>query len=348
MSTNSSSQFAYSNYHLVNLKDCVPDFYVECITALWIWRTIPFVLVLIGTCGNILNIIILSRLRKYSTSVFLIMLAVAELLSLWVTVVPVTIYALTSIFIDDLVELMCRLREWITYTSGAFSLWVLVLLNIERIVRIKTPIFARNKLTPRNTFIIGCVTLIVIATLNAHIIFGLTLEANSDPVTSESKRCSFISENYKRFSERIWSVIIFVVYALLPAGVILIGNINIASALILRRKRMNVVHPHNVHRESKNGSRKSTTLLLFIICSFFFVTTIPFCVYLIVKGNTNDFKGRSLARWQLAHCITSALIFSNFSFNFFFYFVSGTLFKQEWNRLVMKTKQKFKNITRSF
>lgn len=340
---NTSLQHSYNE--LLDIKDCVPDFYVECLIALWMWRTVPPVLVFIGTCGNILNIIILSnsRLRKYSTSIFLISLAIVELLFLWVSAVPVTIHALTSIQVQNLGEVSCRLRMWIGQTCGAMSVWLLVLLNIERILLVKAPIFSRTKVTPTNALITTCITLAVIATLNTHFIFGMTIKEHSSNSTHE-KMCYFRSEEYKHFIDKTWSVYLFVLFTLLPFCIIFIGNINIAKVLITRRKRLAAIHPTNEQVLSNNEKRKSSTLLLFILCTFFLITIAPYCIYLILKGNVQKFEGRSLARWQLANSVVSALITSNAAFNFFFYFVSGTLFKQEWKRLATKAKEKFKTL----
>jgi hypothetical protein len=50
----------------------------------------------------------------------------------------------------------------------------------------------------------------------------------------------------------------------------------------------------------------------------------------------------SFARWQLFTVIVNLLLWSNFSFNFFFYFMSGTLFKREWKRIMEKVAGLFK------
>ena len=49
--------------------------------ALWVWKIVPVTLLTIGTVGNILNIIVLSRkqMRKYSTTIYLLFLAVSDM-----------------------------------------------------------------------------------------------------------------------------------------------------------------------------------------------------------------------------------------------------------------------------
>lgn len=328
------------NFYYVG--DCRPGYHTECKIAYWLWRTIPFVLLVIGTLGNILNMIILSRkqLRKYSTTTFLLILAFTELTVLWTSLLPDTVLSITGERLVDKSAVICRLRWWLGLTSGSFSTWILVLLTGERTLLTKAPIYWKSKLTPRNAFIVSLIAFFVIAALNSHLIFGLRLYngnfTQNVTVPQMPFKCYFRSEEYGKFFFQYWNVIVLVLYNLLPASIIIAGNINIAVVLIYRRNRVNPsVNPDN------NNRRKSSAKMLFVLSVFYVITTTPWCVYYSLRGEISDYSEASFAKWQLATVVVSILVWSNFTFNFFLYFVSGTLFKNEWKRLVNIAKNVF-------
>ena len=77
--------------------------------ALWIWKIVPVTLLTIGTVGNILNIIVLSRrqMRKYSTTIYLLFLAVSDMFMLWGSIsrqILITVWHVEVIEISVLFE----------------------------------------------------------------------------------------------------------------------------------------------------------------------------------------------------------------------------------------------------
>lgn len=325
------------NFYYVG--DLGPGYHIECKIAYWLWRTIPLVLLVIGTLGNILNMIILSRkqLRKYSTTTFLLILASTELTVLWTSLLPDTVLSITGERLVDKSAVICRLRWWLGLTSGSCSTWILVLLTAERTLLTRAPVFWKSKVTPRNALIASLIVLFVIATLNSHLIFGLRLYNTSDNgnitknVTEPQIpfKCYFSSEEYGKFYFQYWYKIVLALYNLIPASIIIIGNLNIAFMLIYRRNKVNPSSNPN-----SNNRRKSSAKMLFVLSVFYVITTTPWCVYNSLRGKITDYSEESFSKWQLATVVVSIFVWSNFTFNFFLYFVSGTLFKNEWKRLV--------------
>jgi hypothetical protein len=70
-----------------------------------------------------MNIIIFirSQLQKYSTTVFLLILAVTDLVLLWISLVPDTTYGITGRRIEDEFLVICELRYWLLFTSGSYD-----------------------------------------------------------------------------------------------------------------------------------------------------------------------------------------------------------------------------------
>ena len=334
------------NYYYVG--NCEPNFFTECKIAYWLWRIFPGILLVIGTCGNLMNIVILTRkqLRKYSTTVFLLILAVTELVLLWTSLVPDTALSITGHRIEDSYSAVCKVRYWILLTAGSYSTWLLVFLTLERTLLTKVPVLSRRKVNPRSCLTVSITALILIALANSHMIYGTKFydNLNSANLTTNSSydadylqfRCYFVSDEYELFVRNYWNVFVLSMYNVVPALIIIAGNVNIVAVLFLRKNGITTrVHP--VTNPAEVSRRKASTKLLFTLSVFYFITTTPWCVYIVLRRRVTslaEIGDQGFARWQLGTVTVNILLWSNFSFNFFFYFMSGTLFKREWKRLV--------------
>ena len=81
----------------------------------------------------------------------------------------------------------------------------------------------------------------------------------------------------------------------------------------------------------------------FLICSFYLITSVPFTIFSLIKtvhfSNVTDEK--LYAKLQLTRAILQMMLYCNFTFNFWMYFASGSLFKEEWNQIVTSIQRKF-------
>ena len=412
-------------YHV----NCTDTDFIECHVAFWIWHTVPLILFCIGIFGNILNCIVLSRprLRRNSSAVYLLFLAGSDIVFLLFGLLPDIIHAITGYIFQDNSAFFCKLRYWFIYTFGAFSVWLLVLLTVERFLLTKVPIKTKTKLTPWTSFVISLTTLLILLLANIHNITGFKLYSSKHEIIKELGsevffQCTYSSKGYKEFHDGILSIIILVVFNILPVIIIVVGNINIALVILYRKRKHNIVHPstqafelqnmdgrqehvrpqavrgtsvctisrghneqdindvtthashieqvtplnmnesqftvqlensrHNSQAGTNHGNtiRKSKynspTRMLFTLTIFFIITTTPYCVFVVFKSQLHVLSDREVAVWQLIY--VSVLVFGwcNYAFNFFLYFVSGTLFKREWTRLILIGKAKFRQLFR--
>lgn len=358
--------------------DCTLSNTFQCNSVYFAWRVIPFILITIGIFGNILNFIVLSRprIRSFSTTTYLLFLAGSDIVFQVTVVLNDTLYSITGKQIADFSEAYCKVHKWLRFTCGAFSIWLLVLMTIERMIVVKAPLFARSKLSPKSSKIIALVTLTLISLCNAHLIPGSSyILVGND---SSHGKCT-----YSRFIRGIWNIIVLTFYTVIPAILIFIGNANIAFVLLLNRRNVSRVQPttgtNNIRAQDgvriqtistvnrdrhndvtmeephvdnvtinpinsrnirRNSKKRSSTRLLFTISVFFLLTTVPYCIYAIVIGQLQELDDDGIASWRALTFFIHILAWSNFSFNFFLYFVSGTLFKQEWKILIENVKRR--------
>lgn len=120
----------------------------------------------------------------------------------------------------------------------------------------------------------------------------------------------------------------------LPMITIIVSNAGIVVAIFAQKRKLRKVHalsePANTFREKK---MKPLAKILFLISVFFICTTLPYTVFMAVKVNIDGSTPLARARRNLVESILLFILYTNFTVNFFFYFMAGTLFKTEWKRL---------------
>ncbi|XP_052813941.1 C-C chemokine receptor 1-like protein 1 [Mya arenaria] len=329
------------------MESCDPHQFTECLIHYWLWLIVPGIQIAVGTSGNILNIIVLSRpnIRRLSTSVYLLSLAGADIVFLWVATVAKIKQHVTGIIVEDQSQFNCNVRYWIVHASAGYSIWLIVFMTAERLFLTKWPIIARERLTSKNAVIASCTLLAACLLFSSHYLFGKHLETryrygNNSDVIDVYYRCTPINDAFNRFYRNTWNLLILVVLNVIPVIIIIVGNINIVATIVIQIKQRRKVNP--VSKLSVYGSRKkSTAKMLFVVSGFFMVTTLPFTIFSVLKQKIQIESPRGKARMDLYETIFVLLLYCNFTFNFFLYFVSGTMFKQEWKRLTKKIYDTF-------
>ncbi|KAH3747053.1 hypothetical protein DPMN_181474 [Dreissena polymorpha] len=315
------------------MYDCRPFHFRDCYIDYWLWATVPGILLLVGMVGNTLNIIILSRkrIRKFSTSVYLMFLAVSDLLFMLSSCLPETVNETTGKRLENTSYFMCKTNHWIVHTSAGFSVWLLVLLTIERVLLTKWPYVAKARLSSRNALKASLVMAVMCALFPAHYFFGFELRLDINNFNQTRYNCQPLPGEYYLFDQYPWKVMVLVVLNIIPMCIITAGNLTILATIVKQKRQLHRVAPNTAIGASVAQRRqKSSTRMLFILSSFFMVTTMPFTLFRVYKEVYPAIGAREYARQRLTETITALLLYCNFTFNFFMYFVSGTLFKQEW------------------
>ena len=329
-----------------------PHHYPECYINYWLWAIVPVLLVIIGTSGNILNIIILTRkqIKKYSTSVYLRFLAGTDIVFLWTGPFTEFIMETTGIRTEEASDFNCKTQRWIIYSTGGYSVWLLVALTLERLFMTRSPILARTKTSTKQATITSVVLLVLCLIFSSHYLFGrhLVLRKYYDNETKlfrEEYRCENSSPEFSLFYKDLWNLLILVVLNVILVLIIIIGNIHIIISLIIQKRQLfRRVNPTLQNASIPMSRRKSSTKMLFVITGFFMVTTLPFTMIEVFHSYDGNTDPRYKARIEALKSVLALLLYSNFTFNFFLYFVSGTMFKQEWKKLLISCNNWFGNL----
>ena len=206
----------------------------------WIWKIMPIVLLVLGTVGNVITITVLLRvkLRRISSTVYLIALAINDLVVLYFGLLRQWIWK--NHLFDLRPYLGCGFHTWIVYTSVAYSSWILVALTTERLVAVKFPVYARNGFSRKSEMIVLSVLLVIISGTNIHLIFTLKdseyiLISNTTNTTISFLTCEFISDSSSHVMRHIWPWVDLCLTSLVPLILIVLGNLIIGISLYLRK-----------------------------------------------------------------------------------------------------------------
>ncbi|CAC5378835.1 unnamed protein product [Mytilus coruscus] len=179
------------------------------------------------------------------------------------------------------------------------------------------------------------VTIIIIAVVlscsKLPILFGIgdIIEYNNGTMTIQ--HCVYLSKKYKLFFNNIGSWLDLVTFCVIPSVLLIVGNTIIIQKVIKSRQRIGAAQQSvNDYRRRNLGTKiSSMTTMLIGLNTVFVLSSIPICVYVIgynqwyEEGDT-----RYLAVLSLMWPITNILMYSNNTFNFALYALSGKLRKE--------------------
>ena len=153
------------------------QYYSEYKVGLSIWKTVPPFLIAFGTVGNCLSLIVLTRrsIRKSTTALFLTCLTISDLLVLFTGLLRHWLINLLEFDIRRVSEVVCKLHMWLVYSSLDFSAWMFILLTLERIHAVWSPMqfSSRTNWNRRNAAIVIILMSAFSLGLNSHILYGI-------------------------------------------------------------------------------------------------------------------------------------------------------------------------------
>ncbi|ELT88866.1 hypothetical protein CAPTEDRAFT_190678 [Capitella teleta] len=95
---------------------------------------IPPIMLIIGTIGNVLNFIILTRksMRRLSTYTYLAVLSMTDILVLYIGLLRLWVGALTGKDVRDHAVWICKTINVLGYTVSDYSVWLIIAMTVER------------------------------------------------------------------------------------------------------------------------------------------------------------------------------------------------------------------------
>ena len=306
---------------------------------------VPPILIILGTFGNIFSFIILKRkaMLKFSTYYYLMVLAVADTLVLYIGLLRLWIGELTGFDLKDQADWICKLTNVIGYTVSDFSVWLIIAVTIERYIVVCHPLKANtmcNTVRARKV-ILGLLAGLFV--LNLHFFWTVQIvyyKHNGDTIP----QCAGGAE-HAHLVDQVWPWVDTIIYSFLPFVVIIVLNVLIVHQVILARRhrvelRSGSMYEHSQRRPSHEGSTRLTIMLLTITFAFL-LTTLPMTIANIMAFFLDEYKTNlhEVSKFKLARTITELLMYINHSMNFFLYCATGQKFRHQLVWMVCYSKR---------
>ena len=251
-------------------------------------------LVIIGTVGNALTIIILLRpnLRRHTTMRYLIAVATADLCALYSWNLNLVYKHLINPYQNDLEDssvFSCRLISFVAFVSLQLSSWYLTLVSLDRCLSIHILHWHRQiGRANRSVYIILGVT-IFIALLNSHLLFfNGYRRPNCLPFQKQTCIICYTRRTDPYYIFPKWEKMHVIIYNLIPFSTMLVSN-----CFIIRRslsgslpQRSSIVETRRKSiRNYRQRKQRQLTYLLLCVTFLFVLLTTPVMIYNVFLRN---------------------------------------------------------------
>ena len=292
------------------------------------------VVLLVGLIGNSLSgaVMLRRQFRKTSLGIYLVMLAVADNLTLlsnrmtrdWIRII-------TGFNIRTYSDVSCRTLVYVMYSSCSISSWLIVAVSIERVLVVSLPFKAKELSTRRRAGFVA--TSIVVIVLIIHTFIFKVVHLSYYEIT-KSMECMFIPKRDNNGIDPAVLVELFhlFVYSVVPAIILLTSNIIIMiklarSSQFQRKSQKGLKCP-----ATNSSSVKRTTWMLIAVSSSFIILTLPLSLCLL-QDNLREVRAPATVEMTLFW-----IKVANHAINFLMYSMSGPAFRRELRHMCKCTR----------
>lgn len=319
----------------------------------WLLLYVPPILLFVGTFGNLFSFIILRQnMRKLSTYFYLAILAIMDILVLYVGLLRLWAGQLTNVDIRNEANWLCKSIIFLGYVTSDSSVWLIIAVTVERYIAVCYPLKAPSMCNVRRGRFVIAFLILAICCINGHFFWTVQL-AYTVHEDIEIVKCEEGPDHVFLVTE-VWPWVDAALYSFLPFVLITILNCLIIRRVINARK--NREHLQNVEKISKKGDARKRqngegntklTCMLLTVSFSFLITTLPMNGALIATAfwNMKQHEPHEVASFQLGKTITELLMYVNHTINFFLYCATGKKFRKQIIQLVCRRKNHRRTIS---
>ena len=289
---------------------------------------LPILLVL-GTVGNILSIIVLSRpsMKKIGINYILTGFGICR----FVGTVCVSTARLDEIYYRRHKECVhLDLQNIFLATVRIFGLFHLDLdiTNRREADFHASTIICKNWHAKRIILYLLVVDLIV----NCHFLFGMELrQEHRDGIYVYA--CGPVSDGYEQFFKYAWHYIDLALFSLIPFFILLVSNIYIIYKLVTKKKKLTTSSPAMMTSHAAQTT-SSMAKLLVALNIIFIISTAPIDIYLISKPYIiPDDIPTAVEDKDPWYAFVKILMYINNSVNFILYIANGSKFRTKLKKI---------------
>jgi hypothetical protein len=283
----------------------------------YMYAVILPIIFVFGLIGNLFSSIIFSitKLNLTSCGVYFLILAICDSLAL----IGGLHHCLTiGYHITVPNAAYCRARNFLLYTSTDIVSWMVVAISVDRYLKVKTPIKARMYATQKLAIIVSSVVIGISFLKNFHLCTVFIGDFTDDAADNCDPNPDYPS--YLFFFKNVWPWIDLTTFALFPFIIVAVCNAFIIYDQYKRRLKL----------RKRNLDRSLITLLLvssisLIICNLPITILGVIYPYISISYDTNvDYDGVAFA-----YDILRLPSYVSLAFNFYLYYYTSVLFRQQ-------------------
>ncbi|XP_076455490.1 uncharacterized protein LOC143290085 [Babylonia areolata] len=301
----------------------------------WFGRLGTSAILLLGTFGNVMVIVILRRLRAgwSAMNVYLTSLAVSDTAMVYTGTLPIWTRKMFRYDLYASHVAVCKVGIWVMNSSAALSAWLIVALTVQRAASVALPHRVNLICTRRKSLVVIALITLICFSLYAHTLYGYQLVT----VGGDGVRCTFGYPGYQQFWVAVWVRLDMFIYSLLPCAFLLCSNTVLVWKLTVAARHARQQLSAGVGDSDNNRRKKtsSTTLTIIIVSGAFIVVTIPLMAYnsFFQDFASEDEESRAFHYFLYEFFFVVGL--SNFGINFYLYCLTGSKFRQEFQNIML-------------
>ena len=295
----------------------------------WLGKIGTTAILLFGTFGNVMTVIILRRLRSgwSAMNVYLTALALSDTAMLYSGALPMWARKVLDYDVYASHVSVCKLVIWVMNTTAALSAWLLVALTVQRGASVGWPHRVNVICTHRRSVVTIVVITAVCSLLYIHTVYGFELVKFEN---GTAWRCTFGSTDYQLFYVSTWVRIDMFIYSVLPCVCLIVCNTflgwKLAVAMKEAKEKFSIGRKDLTDNRHKKAS--SATITIIIVSAAFVVITVPLTAY-----NAFFFGYASSDIDFFLYDFFFVFGMTNFAWNFYLYCLSGSKFREEFKSM---------------
>ncbi|XP_062605076.1 G-protein coupled estrogen receptor 1-like [Saccostrea cucullata] len=293
---------------------------------IWIYSA-PIILVL-GTVTNILTIAVLLRkkLRKQTTILYLTVLSVLNLLTLYLGLGKTWLMVAFNVNIYDQSDSLCRLSTFSLNLLLNLTVWILVAVTVDRCIIVCLPHIAKQICHLKYSKGVVAGLFVFLSLANMHLFWGVTVQKAHG---SSKKECTHGND----FNEFIFPWLSLTLGFIVPFAIMVIANSFIIRCIYLSHKRL-AYHQSNDSKNTNSTKKLSSVTSMLLALNFtFMVLTLPIMIFLIVEPY-HVANEEITANMYLTWAIVNICDYTEHSLSFILYCLAGSTFRRELRKML--------------
>ncbi len=276
------------------------------------------VLLTVGTIGNVLSFLMMSRksMRESVICTQIAIIAITDTLSLWYGIFFFYLEKTFETRLTDLSTASCQIGETIQNWLLIMPCWLITFMSIERFIAVYFPLKSKLYLKRKSIIIASIILAIVSFILSFPSYFSAEIRDHKD-----HQHC-YVKDDRIVFNQNVLKYIpVFLSY--IPFCIILLANIGIITKITCSRG--------DLGQQTANVQTTSMTVSLVVVSFAFIVVTFPITFFnfgetVMYTGDHPEVRG---ARFYLYNMLAHCMMYSNYGINFYLYISTGPRFRSE-------------------